>query len=648
MAESYPMWAKLGPSPITDGDQSHMVWAASRTARTLATDPSRLWRFEICYPFPTAVALGHHGYASALLGAIPYAITGEPVLAHNVVSLLMLWLSAVGMYALAWYWTGSATAAFVGGLLFGFHPFRLFTLRWPAIVGDEWTPLALLFTHRLFERRRWRDAVGLAGFLALQILESFYQMVPLGVLGIAYGGRLVVAHRARAKDLLPKLAVVGAIAAMVTALVAIPYLEVRAVWGLEGHRNMFPILNYFLPGHDRYPGTVLLVLAAIGIVDRILRPRRDDPRMALLIGALVLSSMIVDGAVVPGLGFVPSPGRALLPFVPGLDAVRGLQFAIVGVWLVLSLLAAYGVRALCATRSAPAAAAIGAAVAMLALAETFHPVFARTSFGSETAQVAAPLAVPRSLVRLLDERLPPGAVLDLPAGLPPMAFRERGHRVLLAAFHRHPTAGCFASFPSPLADDVDGLARRLPDPRAAEALRALGFGSVLVHEEERPGAGAAELVGRLRALAAGDPGLTEIGGAASHRLYSLRGTRPSRSELALLSSNVFPPSQDVVGAVASVAITFRNDGPATFRHPDPIAPTPVVARWQDAHGAVVAEERVRLLLPLALAAGDVLVRRVDLAVAPLPGAYDVTVCPANRPHLVIAAARVQVTAASPP
>src|SRR5688572_14471738 len=110
MADSYPMPADAKVGPISDSDQSHMIWVASRTARVLVTAPWRLWDFEFCHPFPKAVALGHHNYASGLLAAVPYALTGEPVLAHNVVSILMLWLSGLGMYALAFYWTRSVPA----------------------------------------------------------------------------------------------------------------------------------------------------------------------------------------------------------------------------------------------------------------------------------------------------------------------------------------------------------------------------------------------------------------------------------------------------------------------------------------------------------------------------------------------------------
>src|SRR5688572_14854407 len=39
MADSYPMPADAKVGPISDSDQSHMIWVASRTARVLVTAP---------------------------------------------------------------------------------------------------------------------------------------------------------------------------------------------------------------------------------------------------------------------------------------------------------------------------------------------------------------------------------------------------------------------------------------------------------------------------------------------------------------------------------------------------------------------------------------------------------------------------------
>lgn len=580
IADTYPIWGALTKNAVGDGDQSHMVWATSRNARTILTAPRRAWDFEICHPFPRAVALGHHLYANGLVAIVPYALTGEPVLALNVVSIVMLWASAMAMYALACYWTGSPAAAFIAGLLFAFAPQRITWARWPSIVGNQWTPLALLCTDRLFRRGRWRDATAVAAFTSLQILESFYQMLPLAVLGGTYAGVLARSCRDQLRALAPKLLTVGAVMAAVTAFVAVPYLDVRATWHtLSGRESPLPLLNQFLPGNERYPGTVLLVLAVLGIADR-LRGRRgdDDPRLPLLAGGLLVLSLMVRGVVLPGLGVMPSPGAAAAALVPGFESVRALQFGIAGVWLALGVLAAYGMLAL-VERSRPAVAAgITVGVAALALGEVFHPAIATRSFRVSLALEARPLSASREVARLVRERFDDGAVLDVPARQPPLAFSRRAHYVLSAAFHRRPTIGCFTSFDSPLREAVEALAARLPDQRAAAALHALGFRGIVVHEEELTGPGElAAVVDALARAQTGDPRLVPAGAADGHRLYRLESAVPVRDDLALLaagaSAAIQPPAQWLVPSAGAVDVTFRNLGPATFRHPDPIAPT---------------------------------------------------------------------------
>jgi len=105
----------------------------------------------------------------------------------------------------------------------------------------------------------------------------------------------------------------------------------------------------------------------------------------------------------------------------------------------------------------------------------------------------------------------------------------------------------------------------------------------------------------------------------------------------------------VNGPAADVEVVFRNPGPETFRHPDPIVPTDCIARWYAVPGERPAgEQAVRPVLPLALAANDTLARRLTLDVPAVPGLYRVTLAPATTPDTVVAAALVAVVPPAPP
>jgi hypothetical protein len=649
-ADAYPCWSEMAQSAVGDGDQSYMAWAATRNARTFVTAPARLWDFEVCHPFPRAVALNHHQYANGLESLVPYALTGEPILALNAVTLFMFLASGAAMYALAYHWTGSAPAALLAGLLFAFTPQRLITAHWPGIVGNQWTPLALLFAHRLFERARWRDAAVLAFALAMQILESFYQMVPLAVVGGVYGAYLLVHHRRQVPALLPKLLAVGGVAAAVTAFVLTPYVQVRAAWHtVAGHESLLPSLNEFFFGQIRYPGTVLLGLAAIGLADRLRGRRGDDPRVPYLVAGLVLLALLTTGVTLGGT-FVPSPVAYLTRWMPGLDAVRGLQFGIVGLPLAPCLLAAYGMVALTERLRGRTAVVVASVVATVALAEIFVPPYATATFGKRLDAANCRLAPPRAAARLAAEKFGDGAVLDLPAANPPLGFARRGHYVLTAAYHRRPTAACYMSFDSPLSPRIEALGVRLPDRGAAAALYALGFRSVILHEEEYGPRNRQPIVDGLASLATGDPRLVELGLVDGHRLYRLESGIPVTGDLGALvaGARTAPPepAQRVAPPGARIAFTFRNPGTATYRLPDPIVPAPFVARFTDLRGAVVLEHPLDELLPLALAGGDVETQQIALPVPSAAGTYRVSLAPRGAPETVVAVASIEVGPAS--
>src|SRR5262249_22205239 len=214
-------------------------------------------------------------------GAVPC----DPIATFNAVAMAALVVPALAMYALAEAWAGSAAAAFVAGLLFAFHPGRLVHLSKPYLVENAWTPLLLLFTHRLLVRGRWRDAALVVLFGGLQLLASFYQVIGAALLVGAFGLLLAIARRRALGALLPKLAAVATVLTALAAILFAPYLETRRTWEiLQGRMAVFfYVSHFFAPRGPAYPGTVALALAAVGLADRARRRAAPglDPRLPL-------------------------------------------------------------------------------------------------------------------------------------------------------------------------------------------------------------------------------------------------------------------------------------------------------------------------------------------------------------------------------
>jgi len=636
-------------TPIEQQDQQFVASVVAHHARTLLSAPWRLFDTGQCYPMPKAITLGEHMFGAALLAVVPYALTRDPIVTYNTVVILALWLPALAMYALVYHWTRNVGAAFVSGLLFAFHPDRVFYPAHPFIHGNQWTPLALLFAHRLFTRRGWWDAAGLALFVGLQILESPYQLLAFAILGGIYGSHLVLHNLRLLPSLAPKLLAVGGVTAAIAAAVFGPYLHTRATWPglLRSQDALYPLslheLADFGVGGGAYTGSVALLLVAIGLLDRLRGARGsrgDDPRLALATAGLLVAWTVVEGVRIPLLNvFLPSPLVLARGIVPGLDALRVPVLARLGVHLVAAFLAGYGLLALVEGRRTVTRHAITAVFAGAAFAEVFYPAAAVHAFRHSVAMKAYSVRPPADVVQLYGH-VPHGAVLDLPFSDDP---RGNVHYLLLQAFHHRPVAGCYNSFPAPTQAAIFALATGLPDARAADALYALGFRAVVLHEELLSPAQLPHYRRALSGLPSAGTHLVRVGEASDHVMYRFASPRRVETGFTALTTIVsLPESLDAGTRAVTLRLTIRNDTTALYRHPDPIEPSTLLVRWHAQSGAVAAEHRFATLMPLALAPGGERRRSTSIPVPAVSGDYEVTLASVSTPEVVLATTAVHV------
>jgi len=636
-------------------DQSMVVSVVSRNAAILTTEPWNLLAgFGQCHPLPRSYTLGEHMIGTSLLAALPYMATRDPIASYNAALVLTLWIPALTMFALSFRFTRSPAAAFVAGMLFQLVPGRIVDPSHPYVHGDLWVPLVVLFLHRLFTTGRWRDALLFAVFVSLEVVESLYPLLGCAIIVLVYGSALAVRHFRQLPSLLPKIALASAIVLGVAWIVLGPYLATRDTWRLLGGRTsiMMNLADYGW-GSIYFPGAMILGLAALGLVDRMRGARRvagEDPRLALFASGVIVTWCSTVGFPLPFTDrLLPSPIELLKPLVPGLDAVRALNAIGIAQNLAWAFLAGYGILLLIERRRALVATGAAAAATALTLLFLYDGRFAKPMFSVWSYRLDAWQATPKAADVALLRRTARGAVLDVPFPLmeTPAASNLAPH-LLLNAYDPRATAACYNSFVSPVQVQINELVRRLPSDEAADALAALGFGTLVLDKVRMDPRDLQSFFDGLRDLDASER-IRPAGKTGRLLSYSLTSDVATRTDYAMLASAETPPARAVRDARAGTArftVEIANRGDATFRLPDPIAPEDLVVRWRDDAGRLVRSETVRALLPMALARGASFPITLTVPAPAGPGHYVVDVARAADPDRVVATRAIEIPSTS--
>jgi hypothetical protein len=356
------------------GDPLFSIWRIGWVHHQLVGDPRPLFSANIFHPHPDTLTYSDAMLLPALT-TVPFLALGlHPVVAYNVVLVCSFVASALAMYLLVERLTGSAGAAFVSGLLFGFYPYRFEHYSHFELQMTYCMPLALLALHRFLTTTRARDAIAAAVLTVAQLYSSMYY----AVFFTFYTAALVSILGLLTRPPVRKLGAPFAIGAALALLLAWPlartysaadlgdrevptvgFYSATASDYLRAHQRSAMWANQGLPGRQveraLFPGVMALLAAAIALV-----PPVGATRVAYA-GALLVAFEISRGFN----GLLYGHLYEWLPFVRGLR-VPARSSILVG--LSLAVLAGYGVRRLLAGRSRLATrAALGVLTAAIAI-----------------------------------------------------------------------------------------------------------------------------------------------------------------------------------------------------------------------------------------------------------------------------------------
>jgi hypothetical protein len=193
-------------------DALYSLWAMAWTSHTLVTNPLQLPNANIYHPTPHAFFYGPSALGGVPLFAPVFWVTGNPVLACNVVFLGGVALTAWTMHLVVHRWTGSQLAGMVAAatLLTNTWLVHGFVAATPHFAALQYLPLIAYAAAK--PARQLREMLPLVVLVVVQSLtDSVYVapavFVPLAVLALLRCGR--ARSRAAGLRLLAALVLAG-------------------------------------------------------------------------------------------------------------------------------------------------------------------------------------------------------------------------------------------------------------------------------------------------------------------------------------------------------------------------------------------------------------------------------------------------------
>ena len=325
-------------------DPRTLTWVTLTVFRNLLTQPGALLHGNAFYPHGLSLTFTEPLVVPALVAGPLHALTGNPILAHNVTLLLFWAFSGWAMYAVALWVTGDHAAALVAALIFTLCLYRTENYLEFQMEMTFGIPLAVYSLVRFLETQRARYLAAFCLVFWLQAISVLYYAIilafGLGMVTLQYAALRWSGWRARAVLL---AAAAGALLGVGLVPVMRSFLVTRSELGFERRLSeavaqSAELLTYVeLRGNRLYPATVAgyyyetslflggiaLLLVAVGLL--WLRRARAGaagwPERLLPVAILV-------AVVLAGFGLATG---AHLP--------RALSFSVVGVAILGLLLA---------------------------------------------------------------------------------------------------------------------------------------------------------------------------------------------------------------------------------------------------------------------------------------------------------------------
>jgi len=475
---TWPQAMHLSTSVTDFGDPLLNSWTLAWVAHQLPADPRHLFDAPIFHPETGTLAYSEPLLLPGIVMAPVHWLGGDAILAHNLLLVIGYVSSGLAMYFLVRRLTGHNGAALVSAAIFTVYPYRLEEYAKVQLQLAGFVPLALYAVHRLIDRPSWRASLMLAGAMTAQIYTCLYY----GIYGPVVVGVVWLAGLVRAGDRRIGVVKYAALAAVVSAVLAIPLVgPYRAAARVVGERSMDEVDRgsaaagdylrahpdnalYGQPDHPGtgerrlFPGYVIPALALGGLA-----PPLTWPVVAYAAAAAVSANLSL-GLNAPGY-------RWLYDWVWPFRAVRvPARFAML-LGLTLAVLGGFGFERLCRGRGGRVQAVLVVLAIALVTIESRPRSLELSALPDPAPAVYAWLAAQ-----------PRGVVCEYPVGnLQGRVGPQDATYMYYGIRHWHPLVNGYSGFVPPSYLELLDRLRSFPDETSMAYLRERGVTYLLVH-----------------------------------------------------------------------------------------------------------------------------------------------------------------------
>ncbi len=487
----WPLSAQPADTVAYVGDSLATVYFIAENGRRLWSDPFALFSAGIAHPHADAALFEAHRLLPALLAGPMVALSGNPILAVNLLGWLAYAFNAWSARRLALFFGISPVASFGLGALFAFNTYAVLEQPRLNIIFLGFIPLAIMeaiqFARSGDSKAAWR-ATGL--WLAQAYTENYSAIYGGILILLASCGALLIQREAGALPGRLRTAALPILLAAIAFLpVAIAYSRMDAIYDFRREPPYSMDLSHFFatqPGNWLYGkigpparaqqqgahfvGFAALLLAGVALFSGSRGARRE--RAAVLAASILTLALVflAAGRTITAFGqpLLPGPYGFLYDHVPLFTRTRiPERFGLLAM-LPLALLAGRGVDLL--TRNHRI---LRAALAILLSLEHLQrfPWTERLPTGSSIPAVYGWL-------RENDAR----AVVEAPThgeGL----VRMESVDMYFQLFHHKPVLAAYVSFPPLLTRILRQVAVDLPHPDALRTLSLAGVDTIVYHQE---------------------------------------------------------------------------------------------------------------------------------------------------------------------